>query len=123
MRDPNKLEVYVRSVDLAAEVLILCEALPVRFRKQLIDQVVRAALSIPGNIGEGNGKDTHREYLQYLRTATGSANELAAYLDVLRKAFPAVVKIPALREELTTCKKMLAGLAKTVRSRIETEPD
>ena len=123
MRDPNKLEVYVRSVALADDVFILCESLPARFRKTLIDQVLRAALSIPGNIGEGNGKDTHREYLQYLRSAKGSSNELEAYMDVLVRAFPRVDQIPRLKAELVTCKKMLGGLMKTVKRRIETEPD
>ncbi|OGE19499.1 four helix bundle protein [Candidatus Daviesbacteria bacterium RIFCSPHIGHO2_12_FULL_43_11] len=42
----------------------------------LVSQMRRAAVSIPSNIAEGYSRGHRQEYIQFLRTALGSATEL-----------------------------------------------
>jgi four helix bundle protein len=51
----------------------------------LIDQVRRAALSVPANIAEGYSLGTTPQFLRGLKIALGSNTELYSHLTVLRK--------------------------------------
>jgi four helix bundle protein len=51
--------------------------------RPLVDQLRRAALSVPLNIAEGTGKRTRRDRDRYYWIARGSAMECAALLDAL----------------------------------------
>ena len=78
----QKLDVYKAAVNF----LVLVHAWAGSFPKghsALIDQLKRAALSIPLNIAEGNGQHTSADRCRFFDTARGSALECAACLDVL----------------------------------------
>jgi four helix bundle protein len=51
----------------------------------LIDQIRRAALSVPANIAEGYSLGTTPQFLRGLKIALGSNTELFSHLTVLRK--------------------------------------
>ncbi len=82
--DHEKLDVYHIAVEFVVVSDMVIENLP-RGRGYLIDQLKRAALSIPLNIAEGAGEYAIDEKLRFYRFAKRSATECASILDVCRK--------------------------------------
>ncbi len=79
----KRLDVYRLAVEHFAWVGTVARRLP-RGPFVVVNQALGSALSIPGNIAEGFGRERKpREMSQHLRYALGSAFEAAAYLDAL----------------------------------------
>ncbi|MCF7802172.1 MAG: four helix bundle protein [Candidatus Marinimicrobia bacterium] len=79
--DHEKLKVYQASIG-----FIEWRSKVVTFSKSFKDvynQLDRAAISIPLNIAEGNGKSSLKDRRRFFEIARGSALECAACLDVL----------------------------------------
>ena len=55
---------------------------PQEERFALCDQLRRAVVSIPSNIAEGYGRDTHKDFAHFLSQAKGSLYEVDTQLDV-----------------------------------------
>ena len=76
MRRYRDLKVWQRSMDLTLVAYHCTQTFPVEERYGLISQIRRAAVSIPCNIAEGQGRATDGEYLNQLSSARGSLQEL-----------------------------------------------
>ena len=62
------------------EVYRSAAAFPASEKFGLVDQLKRAASSIPANIVEGQSRHTTKEYLQFLYNARGSLEEVRYFL-------------------------------------------
>ena len=74
------LIVWQKAMDLVDEVYRLARLLPREEMFSLSDQMRRAAVSIPSNIAEGHGRQTEKEFRQFLAVARGSLYELETQL-------------------------------------------
>ena len=74
------LIVWQKAMELVKETYILVKNLPKEETYALSDQMRRAAVSIPSNIAEGNGRKTDTEYARFLNIARGSECELETQL-------------------------------------------
>jgi four helix bundle protein len=83
MMSYEKLDVYQCAIQFLAIANEITTNLP-RGQKDLSDQINRAAMSIPLNIGEGAGKRTKPDCRKYFDNARGSAMECAAAIDVCK---------------------------------------
>jgi four helix bundle protein len=83
MMSYEKLDVYQCSIKFRAIATEIIRDLP-RGNRDLADQIKRAAMSIPLNIGEGAGKRTKPDCRKYFDNARGSAMECGAAMDVCR---------------------------------------
>ena len=85
IRDYRDLTVWQRAMDLSAECYLACKGFPVSETYGLSNQVRRAAVSIPANIAEGNGRTTLGDYLRHLSVANGSLMELETHIQLARR--------------------------------------
>jgi len=105
----QRLDAYRASTQFLAAASGLISECP-RGHSDLLDQLRRAALSIPLNIAEGSGKFS-RDAGRFYAIARGSALECAAILDAIEAmglVDGAVVQGP--RETLERIVSMLTGL-------------
>ena len=76
MRDYRKLQIWDIGREVAKEVYIITKEFPKDELYGLTSQMRRAAVSIPSNIAEGCGRDSMKEFVQFLRISLGSVREL-----------------------------------------------
>ena len=79
----QRLEVYRLSIEFHG-LLVRCTRERVRGYRGVVDQVRRAASSVPLNIAEASGRLQPGEAAHHFAIARGSAMECAAVLDVSR---------------------------------------
>jgi four helix bundle protein len=79
----EKLDVYQRSIEFLALSATIIDGLP-KGSGALVDQLKRAALSVPLNIAESQGRPSPAEAARAYAFARGSAMECAAIVDAAR---------------------------------------
>jgi len=100
------LLVWQRSVEFVVRVYKLIEQLPNEEKYALADQMRRAAISIPSNISEGHGRNSTKEYIQFLYIALGSASEIETQI-VIGKKLGYFSNIDLEEKEINEIKKCL----------------
>ena len=81
----ENLEVYKRALKMVRDVDSLALSLKGKVSYSFIDQMVRAALSVPLNIAEGNGRWHKNDKKNFFWIARGSVFELVPILDLFRQ--------------------------------------
>jgi four helix bundle protein len=74
--------VWQRSMDFVAECYRVSTGFPRAEQFGLTNQLRRAAVSVPANIAEGNGRSYRKEYLRHLSIARGSLKEAETLLKI-----------------------------------------
>ena len=82
MRDFRKYDVWQLAHSLVLEIYNVTKTFPREESFGLTGQIRRAVLSIPTNISEGCGRNSDKEFNQFLNIALGSASE-TEYLIIL----------------------------------------
>ena len=80
VRSHKDLIVWQKAMDLAEHVYALAALLPPTEKYRMVDQLTRAAISVPANIAEGHGRSTRKDYAQFVSIAIGSLAETDTYL-------------------------------------------
>lgn len=80
MHKYKELKIWQRSMELVKAVYQTTAALPDQEKFGLINQINRAAVSIPSNIAEGAGRNSDGQFLQFLSIAHASSYELETQL-------------------------------------------
>lgn len=78
----KELKVWQKAMDLTVEVYKLVKLLPKEETYALSDQMRRAVVSIPSNIAEGQGRNSDKEFIQFLSFARGSLWELETQIEI-----------------------------------------
>src|SRR5438105_12747151 len=78
----RELQVWQKSMDLVVECYSAAQRFPRSEAYGLVTQLQRAAVSIPANIAEGQGRNHTREFINHLSIAYGSLMEVETHLQI-----------------------------------------
>lgn len=114
----EKLDVWNRSVTFAHDVYRMTRTFPESERFGLISQMRRAAVAVAGNIAEGCGRTSDRDYARFLDIAYGSLMETLSHATIARnEQFLLPTDYQKLFQYAEEIAKMLSGLRTHLRSR------
>jgi four helix bundle protein len=111
MRDFKKYDIWQLSHSLTLEVYKTTSNFPKEELYGLTSQIRRASSSIPTNISEGCGRNSDKEFNQFLNIALGSASE-TEYLLILSKDlnYINIQNFENLEKEINTIKSKIYKL-------------
>ena len=117
------LRVWQQAMDLLVDVYRVTRRLPNEERNGLQSQSRRAAVSVPSNIAEGQGRWHPREFLHSLRVAKSSLQELETQIEAMvRLDYVSRDEMKGVISQADDVGRMLAGLMRTLRKRLEQAP-
>jgi four helix bundle protein len=116
MHDYKKLEVWKESVNLVTEIYVLTNNFPNKEKFGLVNQINRSAVSIPSNIGEGAGRISQKEFIQFLGYAIASSFELETQLIIAWNLnYIETKQKEEVIERLNIIQRKIHGLIKSIR--------
>ncbi|MCR5861890.1 four helix bundle protein [Flavobacterium sp. J372] len=80
MNKVEDLKIWQKSIELAKQVYTIVADLPADEKYGLTSQIKRCAVSIASNIAEGAGRNSNKEFRNFLSMANGSSYELHTQL-------------------------------------------
>ncbi len=85
MHNLKELKIWNKAIDLSVDVYKATSSFPSDEKFNLIGQSRRSAVSIPSNIAEGAGRNSNKEFSNFLGIANGSSYELQTQLIISNK--------------------------------------
>ena len=80
MHNFKELKVWQEAMSLAKDVFVITRNFPSEEKFGLTSQINRCSVSLPSNIAEGAGRQSDKEFNQFLNIALGSSYELETQL-------------------------------------------
>ena len=121
MEKPHKkLNVWQVSMQLAKEIYNITKHFPAEERFGIIQQMRRAAVSIPSNIAEGAARQGKKEFRNFLSVAQGSLSELDTQLELsLSLEMLSKESYEKIDGKMLMVDKMLSSLIRNISKKIE----
>lgn len=114
----TELRAWKLGVDLVVEVYRATQDFPKAERYGLMNQLRRAAVSVPSNIAEGKGRFTDREFALFLRHARGSLLEVETQLFIAGKlGYLSSERVHSLASQTEQLAKTLNALLNVVKEK------
>lgn len=119
MHKLEELKIWNKAIDLTVDVYNATASFPSDERFGLTSQSRRAAVSIPSNIAEGAGRNSMKEFNNFLGIANGSCYELQTHLIVASKlGILDVDLLKPLLEQIDELQKMTYGFQQMLNKKI-----
>ena len=104
----KELNIWKRSIQLAKELFTITDEFPSSLKYTLIDQIRRAATSVPSNIAEGCGRNTAPQTSHFINIAFGSLCEVETQIILSAELnFISETKSKPILKEINELKKMI----------------
>jgi len=118
MKTHKDLDVWKMSIDMVTQIYQITRNFPKEEIYGLTNQMRRAAVSVPSNIAEGAGRNSDKEFLQFLNFSTGSLSEIETQLII-------AYNLKYINDEqkynldimINSIFKMLSGLIQSIKKR------
>lgn len=108
--------VWQKSIILVEKIYECSKAFPKTEKFGLTIQMRNAAISVPSNIAEGWGRQSRKNYLQFLRVSRGSLYELETQM-LIAKKLNYYIDNKELENLMTEISKMLNSLIRKLESK------
>ena len=103
---------WKKSIQFVKKIYGITSKFPDTEKYGLTNQMRRCAVSIPSNIAEGAGRNSKKEFKQFLYISLGSISEIETQLIISTELN--YQKDNSLLDELNEIRKMLFGLIKSI---------
>ncbi len=119
-RNYKGLLAWQKGMDLVTACYKLTANFPAFERYGLADQLRRAAVSIPANIAEGQGRQYDAEFVRFLYIASGSLAELETHIQIAQRLdYLDQLAADHLLEQCTEVARLLHGLILFQKKKLE----
>jgi four helix bundle protein len=119
-RSYHKLTLWHRAMEFADLVYDATERWPSNEQFGMTSQVRRAAVSVPANIAEGQGRFGNKEFLHHLSIAYGSLNETETLLQFgRRRGYVDDSSLDRLMSHASEVGRLMLGLMQSLRKAID----
>ena len=105
------LEAWKKSIDLVAEIYELTKNFPEDEKFGIVNQMRRAAISIPSNIAEGTARGSDKEAIRFLDISIGSLAELETQIIISEKL--KYITDTTIYEQINSTAALISGLKNT----------
>ncbi len=119
MHNFKELKIWQNAIDVSVRVYQLIHNFPVIERYNLGIQLIKSSVSVTSNIAEGAGRNTDKDFLNFLGIAQGSSYELQTQLIISNKLKLISDKdFRSLNDSIEELEKMNYGFQKRLRSNV-----
>jgi four helix bundle protein len=120
MNQFKNLLVWQKSLDLVIEVYKLTDDFPNKEQFGLTSQINRCAVSVASNIAEGAGRNSGKEFNNFLGIAVGSLCELETQLIIAQRLkYITEIELENLNLPIREIEKMIYALKKSLLKTLE----
>lgn len=110
----KELVAWQKGMELVRRVYALTRNFPKVEQYRLVDQLTRAAVSVPSNIAEGFGRATNKDFAHFVAQARGSLFEVETQL-IIANDLGFIDDITVEIEETSELSKVLNGLIRSLK--------
>lgn len=115
-RSFRDLDVWKLSIEIVKNIYQITNNFPNSGIYGLTSQLRRSAISIPSNIAEGQGRNSSKEFGQFLAIALGSLAELETQLIIAKEiGYLTSENLSPLLSDMDVIRKMIKALASSLR--------
>ena len=115
MQDFKKLDIWKRSFNFSSNIYKVTSFFPPDEKFGLTSQLRRASISIPINIAEGSGRNSRKDFANFVQIAIGSTSEVECELILAKELnFLSEDNFSTLTKELSEIRKMLTSFRKAL---------
>ena len=108
------LDIWKRPIELVKELYALTREFPIEEKYGIVQQMRRAAISVPSNIAEGSARDSNLEFAHFLSIAQGSLAELETQL-MISKELGYTSDIEKFETQFKSIRLMIKGLSRKLK--------
>jgi four helix bundle protein len=111
------LQVWQEAMQLVASIYQVAKGFPETEKFGIVQQMCRAAVSVPANIAEGHGSSHRKVFLNHLSIARGSLMEVETYLQLAEKlGFAKGNELRPIQNQLENVSRLLSGLIRSLKT-------
>lgn len=119
MHKYKELKLWQKSIDLVTMVYSLTRSFPEVEKFGLVSQINRSAVSIPSNIAEGAGRNSDKEFVQFLSFAHASSYELETQLIISHNLrYISLNELTNLSDQLVELQKMNFSIQSKIKQKV-----